>query len=373
MQFKRRLGYLNGFLGQFMREIRLRMPGSVFLGPVFALRLKARYGSQTASKKIMTTRERPQILLGPATNRLVLGIPKLETRGDKWVEGDHFFVMSHQENISDLLSFESILVLSGSPFSHLAPGFRDLYQDHISNPNKRVILIHGDIRFTKPGELENWIEKVDVVVHFNPLYAAKVHNNKPPFIGKTLIWPSLPFPETFFDDIVRENKKENAVVFTGADHRSRKSYFQYCERKGISAIDLSHGRGRGSNTQVDYRSYLERLASFQLAFTNGYKNRGESIVVGRAFESILLKTTLLYESGSWINHFLTPYEHYIPVYNHADLGVKSNYLLKNIDISRNIAEQAYNHVISNYSTRKFWSSINELLLHSRVNAQLDKK
>jgi hypothetical protein len=200
---------LNGYFAKLKREIRLRIPGSVIFRKVFTLQIKYRAKDlvpESLNELAWVKNEFPSKV--PSKSKLVMGIPKLETRGDKWVEGDHFFVMSHQEVFSPLLDFESVLVLSGSPFSHLEPGLRDIYEDHMSNPEKRVILIHGDIRYTKPGELESWMEKVHLVVHFNPLYASKVQKHYPKKPCQILIWPSLPFPESFFGEIVAKTRKE---------------------------------------------------------------------------------------------------------------------------------------------------------------------
>jgi hypothetical protein len=84
-------------------------------------------------------------------------------------------------------------------------------------------------------------------------------------------------------------------------------------------------------------------------------------LVGKVIEAVLTGTTVLYETGSWISKFLTPYEHYVPVYNKLDLFEKANYLLENPEVSASIAKAAYDFYTTHYSSNRFWHQVQDRL------------
>jgi hypothetical protein len=111
----------------------------------------------------------------------------------------------------------------------------------------------------------------------------------------------------------------------------------------------------------NFWEYLEFTSSAQIMFANGFLYPKESILVGKVIEAVLTGTTVLYETGSWISKFLTPYEHYVPVYNKLDLFEKANYLLENPEVSASIAKAAYDFYTTHYSSNRFWHQVQDRL------------
>ena len=98
-----------------------------------------------------------------------------------------------------------------------------------------------------------------------------------------------------------------------------------------------------------------------MSFTTGYRSSNESLLAFRVVELILRDTVVFFETGSFINYFFKPYDHYIPVFNAPDLLFKANYLLNNPELLNKIKIQAKEFVQSKYAHHIFWRSLNEKL------------
>jgi len=282
----------------------------------------------------------------------------LVTRSDRWIEFDVYRILEETEFINEPTNIESLLVISQSFFTNISSKNKSLYEEHQKNSRFFTMLWHCDLQKSRSQEIDFWRDKVDIFVHFNPNIehglVASEHTD-------VLLWPGLPFPENFLSAITSDvSRKEPKLLFSGSKHRHRSVYSDFAANR-IPCEIMFHGRGNGDATSVSYRDYIRRLAEFELVFANGYLNPNESILVGRVVESMLVGTTVLYESGSWINHFFEPYEHFIPVTSREDLVHKAKYLLNNLEYSRLIAQNAYEHYTKNYSSSQFWHEVKKLI------------
>lgn len=175
------------------------------------------------------------------------------------------------------------------------------------------------------------------------------------FVGRSLIWPSLPYPESFY--LERHSQERHGLLIPGAQHRGRQYYVKYAKRHGLEFFDSLFSRSNQTSGQYSYENYTKRLCKADMVFTNGYKNRRESQVIGRVSEVMLAKSALLYESGSDIDYFFSPYSDYVPVINLADFVDKVNYLINNPLHMEKIAQSGHATILNKFSTSKFWSTI----------------
>jgi hypothetical protein len=385
-KFRFILGYLKGFaISNFWKkahQIRVYLPSPKFLSllelkiglrraNLFNLERKSpetNYPTHDSSEKNMFARE------------VIIGMPKYMEQAGKLAEWNYSWIFANsfdseqrvnyaeeipQDSLASELdsteiqsySFESVLILNGLPLKDLDSITRNLYEEHRNNSRKKIIVILGDYRKTRgPGMINEWINDVDLIVHFNPLV-------NPSEFGKNgnrlFLWPNPPWPEKILRSLMFE-QKEPCLVFTGSLYRGRDTYFNFCKRKGIRTINLSHSLDQ-DNFFSTVHEYLREFSRFQLTFSNGYLYHNESLMVGKVQEAIILGTTVLYESGSWIDQFLIPYRHYVPIRNRSDLRYKSEYLLKHLEVAKYISHSAFEYHSAHYSSKRFWQLVQRRL------------
>lgn len=186
-----------------------------------------------------------------------------------------------------------------------------------------------------------------------------LHNSRlspPPGLSlKTLYWPSLPYSEQYFLD-----KKQDKVIdllIPGSQHRQRELYARKAQKSGISCSTRIFSSNNPQSAKFSYSDYVDSLCQSRILFTNGYKNRRESQVIGRVTEAMLSNCALLYETGSDIDYFFEKYKDYVPVRNLSDFIDKAFFLLNNPIVAQSISSHAMNTMLQSYSIRKFWQQI----------------
>jgi spore maturation protein CgeB len=140
----------------------------------------------------------------------------------------------------------------------------------------------------------------------------------------------------------------------GTSHRERSLYFQAAQSAGLPIINQHHDRVKPTLTHYSYLQYIKAIKSSKYVFTNGYLNSRESIVVGRAFETLATGGVLLYERGSKLSMFYQEYSDFVPVHNISDFIEKMNFLLNNSHISHDIGKRASVRTFCSYNSNIFW-------------------
>ncbi len=195
-----------------------------------------------------------------------------------------------------------------------------------------------------------WRGTADVFIIHHPSLVKHLKNQK------YVLWPSLPYPESFFDDIGIKEKK-SILLIPGSGHRFRAEWAKYSIRLGLGVNAQINTRYENSHNSFSIKDYFNSLAEAKFIFTNGYRNRSESQIIAKTTEVMLVRSLLFYESGSQIDYFFTPYRHYIPVFNVPDLVEKTKFLQANQTIADTIIMNGRNYLLDNYSSRKFWEKV----------------
>jgi hypothetical protein len=245
-----------------------------------------------------------------------------------------------------------VLVLQGDNRLNDSPIFSAEFVAKIRNNNIAIVVDLVDVFKIYGGNstLEFFSDRADFLICHN----SRLNVDKY-FVDRSLIWPSLPYPESFY--IERHSPKRHGLLIPGAQHRGRQYYVKYAKKHGLDFVDSLFSRSNQTSGQYSYENYTNRLCKADMVFTNGYKNRRESQVIGRVSEVMLAKSALLYESGSDIDYFFLPYSDYIPVINLADFLDKVNYLINNPRYMDKIAYSGHVTILNKFSTSKFWSTI----------------
>ncbi len=264
-------------------------------------------------------------------------------------------------------AYPSLLFLDGNNIDILSSD-EMLQIKLLRNKGYVVIVDHPDLLVTKNAEtkLTKILEIADFAVIHNP------DINLPKNLAdRLLLWPSFPFPKLV--NSTPYDLRKSGILFSGGIHRGhRQIYSNYLKKKNIEVIDelystlnrafisenvstknyVKNQRGFSS-----YKDYIDSLGLYSMAFTNGYRNSKESLLAFRVCELMVKETLVFYEMGSWINHFFSPYKHYIPVKNAPDLIDKVRYFIDNPEDARRIVDSAKQVMDHQYSGEVFWKKL----------------
>ena len=376
-RFYRRLIHLWWLLLQFFRQIRLHLPAE----PELIISSKVRnteskvQESRWTPGKYSNEQEQGRSGFTSVPSEIVIFSPRVLQRSNKQVESDFFFAYYNSArinfgmnlNISNTIPIQEQTTISEDKRVLILDGNRPLkkfseseirYFEHIKkSPNGRIVVDHPDILLTRKGinEIDYWLSKADLLIIHNPkiLEITKYKN----LSNRFLLWPAYPYPENLY---LREVKKTNAILFSGASIQNREQYMNYLIKRSVK-VENRMLSNKHQKVLSSYSEYIDTLASCTLGFVNGYRSIRESLLSFKAVEFMLSGTAVLYETGSWIKYFYAPYEHYIPFRSMPDLAVKAKYLLEELDYVRELSNRAQYFHMENYSSRIFWHSVIDAL------------
>lgn len=213
----------------------------------------------------------------------------------------------------------------------------------------KLIVDLPDCNVTQDGfqQIEFWSRYADLIVYHNP--NVSISGNA----SKFLLWPGFPIPIDSYE--FPWQMKENRLLLQGSRHRQREVFFQGVQRAHLPLVSQHHNLNAFSSISKEYVRYIDIIRSTKYIFTNGYLNSKESIIVGRAFETLASGSVLLYENGSKLSTFYSEYSDFLPIYNIADLIEKFEFLNSNDAMAREIGFNAKKRTEQLYNSRLFWS------------------
>lgn len=219
----------------------------------------------------------------------------------------------------------------------------------------RVIVDLPDCNFSQDGQaqIDFWNMHADLVIYHNPLMKI------PGKSSKFLLWPGFPIPIAFYE-LPWEMKKDK-LLMQGSTHRQREIFYHGARRAKLPIVSRQHNRNNISNIPEKYTEYIENIKSTKYIFTNGYLNFRESVIVGRAFETLASGSVLLYENGSGLSTFYNEYSDFLPINNVADLIEKFEFLSSNAGTAMAIGLNAKTRTRELYNSRIFWSTVLSML------------
>ena len=312
------------------------------------------------------------------TGTVALLIPQYLKRSGVTMESDMHFTFYHSliefgiqpyrdvavRNPSEILDYLKFL---NSDTTKLLPAVIVLDANHFTDPEIRTVLEKEifplrrkgvsllievpDCYVTRDGltDLQYWIINADVVVCHNSRVRQFVDSDK------LIIWPGFPLPMTCFP--AYKPHQYMRLLIQGSSHRQRNLFASKAKKAGLP-VDLKiHSRSMGESTIFGYQEYIKSLGKYWFTFSNGYVNKKESIIVGRALETLAHGNVLLYESKSDLGFFFKEYSEYIPIKNYSDLILKANFLIQNFDFAVAISRNARNAVLSRYTGNHFWEIV----------------
>ncbi len=312
--------------------------------------------------------------------RAILCWPEMTLRSNVWMESDINFAYAQSlselgiqtENLNNFDSryiniFLESIYESESQILFLIDGnsISRMSQSNLQEVRKlrklgcKVVIDHPDLLFSRNGAevLMECLSIADLVVIHNPLLLD--HQKMSQLKNKLILWPSFPYSSIFYSADTRERMK--SVLMSGTKYRGRDHYLNYLVRRGFPIMDKMHDKKEQGGAISSYLDYLVSLESSALAFSTGYRTPKESLLTFRVVESMLRGTTVLYETGSFIDYFYQPYKHYIPIVNAPDLYIKGQFLLENPKEYLSISRRALDFTKQNYSGVEFWRLVLERL------------
>ena len=244
------------------------------------------------------------------------------------------------------------LVLLGDTRTLEHPGLTKDSLKLLRSGGVKIIVVFADLLFTDKlmGKtlIDFWAHETDVMIAHNSRILRYFPN-----LDNILLWPSMPFPEHKLPFEQNLNPTTDLLI-PGSQHRQREVFARYAYLHGIQVSTELSNRILNTSHTFSWESYMERIRSAKLVFTNGYRNFRESQITARVTEVMLAKSVLLYEKGSDIDFFFTPYYDYIPILSLPDFFEKVNFLLNNDDIRKRISSNGFTTVSTKYSNKLFW-------------------
>ena len=260
--------------------------------------------------------------------------------------------------LKEFLLFEKpdIVIFDGNFIPHGKSIDREMIREIKRDLGFKLCTFVGDLHDLQPqSRLDYWGKVSDLVVVGNSQTRHYANfSNK----GKVLVAPFFPFDEHRFN---RVDVRDIGLGFCGGKGRRRDDFLSFAEQCGIPTTTHFVDDKKYLN-EVEFKDFLTRS---KITFSNGYVGTvagiAHSVMTGRIAESILSRSLLVYESGSQIDDYLVPYVHYIPVDNVHDLVHSCRYFLKNEEIRAGMTASAYEYLMENYSSKRFWDCVTRRL------------
>ena len=238
-----------------------------------------------------------------------------------------------------------------SPNLHVLTNYMQIQRDR----GTKIIIDLPDCNITQDGlaQIEFWNKYADLIVYHNPYIPIPKKNSN------FLIWPGFPIPLASYE--YPWALKKNKLLMQGSTHRQRNSYLQGVRKAKLPVVSQQHNSKTNDQIASHYVQYLENIKSNKFVFTNGYLNSRESIIVGRAFETLASGSVLFYENGSKLSFFYGEYSDFIPIHNLADLIEKFEFLNRHESTAMEIGMNARKRTSQKYNSNLFWSTALSML------------
>lgn len=246
---------------------------------------------------------------------------------------------------------EEIIILDGNVPANSHGQFTNSHLEDFHKAGIRIVVDIPDCYYSQDGrdKIDYWLRHSDLVIIHNSRFENIISSHR------VMLWPG--FPIAYNPYFTMWTDKKDQISFTGSNHRNREDYKQRVGYSGIKVTDLMHSRERPTNSISRYSDYLCPLKESKFAFANGFISNKESIIVGRAIETIASGGLLLYEVGSDLNFFFTEYQDFIPVLNIPDFIEKLSFLGKNETVAKSIASSGSKVLFEEFSSSNFWHQI----------------
>ncbi len=254
-----------------------------------------------------------------------------------------------QEINSKTSQASNVLILDGNIFYSKTINEISTHIKYLQRLGRIILVDLPDCYATKDGleQIEFWKQHADLIVYHNPSISVRQNDSR------LLLWPGFPLPLAKYER--PWGSKEEALLLQGSAHRQRNMYLRGVKKANLPVAGHTHSLKDVSNISISYTQYIESIKSRKFVFTNGYLNPKESIIVGRAFETLASGSVLLYERGSELSYFYTEYKDFIPIYNIADLVEKVKFLISNPAVALQIASNAKKQTQMSYNSETFWN------------------
>lgn len=381
VKFFRKLVFLVSFFEYkfklVLRTIRLKFPGvilwRIFFAPSVHKQIEMNWMQNISSlnsfhHSSISINENRSILEGKV---FLLAIPQTVSRSRLTVESDMHFVyaksilafggkLSKIKNLDekteksskfDASSQIDFIILDGNETPNHGR-YSSEFLSIISQLDSRILVDIPDCYRSKDGrdKIQSWLNYADLIItHNSTVNLTKSARHR------ILFWPGFPAEESLYYRTWQ--KKTLPISILGYSHRQRAIYQEMGLRWDIPLSSSLHANNDQSSVVRNYSQYIENIRNHKINFSNGYISRRESIIVGRAIETILSGSVLMYETGSDLENFLEPYKHFVPIKNVPDFIDTARFLIENDYYAEQIATDGYRFYESNFGAQMFWQEV----------------
>lgn len=369
----------------FLRKSRLKFPGiQIWRFVIFRIFIRRRF-NQVKIESAQNLMNKPLDSSGEkdyefsSTGRSVgVVMPRYTIRSNRLVESDLYFAYTRSANALDIAIYDlgihtdypqskvsksedrrhlkpELLIIDGNE----PPGFGQNSLDMLTTFKKSdsyLLVDIPDCYSVRNGKekVMRWLEFADLVVIHNQRISVTSSMSR-----RLLVWPGFPIPEKLY--FKTWETKSNFLNILGYQHRQRELFVEAAIHSGLPLSGSLHNNRKQKLVIDSYKNYISTLKDSKIHFTNGYISPKESIIVGRAIETLAASSTLLYENGSDLECYLEPYRDFVPIINVPDFVEKSRFLIENEEYAKSIAKSGEMRMKNTHGSPLFWKAVFERL------------
>jgi Glycosyl transferases group 1 len=242
-----------------------------------------------------------------------------------------------------------IVMLDGNFLSHARTITPNYFADRHLWGFKLVVVI-GDQYDTQPNFFDHWAVEADLVVAFN---RRTTHFLMSEHAEKFLYWPCIPIARSHYQSFAATEKSVDTCLI-GTVKAGRELMGSYIRSLGITGHIILHDRRNGVLSRDDY---WRLTAQARTVINSGKVSNVHSMVTGRAFEGVVVKTLAIEEVGNDLDQVFIPWVHYAPFANLTQAAMLVQYFAKHEDTRKQMTGMAYDWLNTYFSPEQFWQTI----------------
>jgi hypothetical protein len=214
----------------------------------------------------------------------------------------------------------------------------------------KLVVVIGDQYDTQPNFFGHWASQADLVIAFN---RRSTHFLVADDAAKFLYWPCIPIALSQYQNFANAQKIVDTCLI-GTVKAGRELMATYMYSLGIRGHFVLHDRKNGVLSRDDY---WRLTGQSKTVINSGTVTNVHSMVTGRAFEAMVLKSLVLEEVGNDLDKVFIPWVHYAPFANLNQAAMLVQYFAKHEEDRSAMVDAAYDWMNKYFSPEQFWQSI----------------
>ncbi len=215
----------------------------------------------------------------------------------------------------------------------------------------RLVCIIRDAHCDAMPLLDAWLPACDSMVVFEPL-SPVLGPDRAPENHKVVV---VPVP-ALHGHFLQRSDRDLGLTFAGSvNWQSRYMLLAILMTEDIAFTAL-FGTARARETP-DAASYARFLGRSRAVLNVSRHTREHHLVTGRVWEAIAAGSLLVEQNNSSTPQFFTPYRHYLPWTDPADIVHIAHFIQHRPDLAEQVAAEGHRWALRHYGVERLWSTV----------------